>query len=389
MKCTFDIPYRINDSFALKDINTTGFHWKENENGDQVFEPITDTYRRRFGKAGMITGLCWLLLMLGTTDFLAWGMILTGAILFLIGGRLLGWMVDQAIGKEPLLTIRPNGDIVLHRLKQTISPDATSRLEYDKVAVRPPSRQGNNYRYELILWHGDQSYYLATGKRSGNSYSHRSCLEQLAADLREKVPAIKQEPLAKERFPSSGLGFGCFLWFLLPIGLGFCLIACWTAMFFLHEINLGNESRNWPRVKGRVTESVLWEYSERSGGGGRSSSVSTKKFQEHIVYEYEVDGKEFKNDRVAFKGDQTRRGGVGSQSRGLHQSIVDRYPVGKTVIVRYRSDNPVFSVLEPGRSDWAVNSFIVALFFFFIGSLIVNAFFLFALPKKEHRITNK
>lgn len=388
MKCTFDIPYRINDSFALKDINPAGFHWVESENGDQVFEPVGGVYQRSFGKAGTITGLCWFLLMLGTTDFLAWGMILTGVALFLGGGRLLGWMVDQVIGKEPLMTISPNGDIVLHRINQTISPDTTTRLEYDKVPARPKPRQGNSYCYELILWHGDQSYYIATGKRSGNSYSHRSDLEQLATGLVERSPDISQESLSKERFPASGLGFGCFLWFLLPIGLGFCLIACWAATFFLHEINLGNESRSWPQVEGRITESTLWEYSERSGGG-RSSGGSMKKFQEHIVYEYEVNGKELKNDRIAFKGDQTRRGGLGSQSRSLHQSIVDRYPVGKTVKVHYRSDNPVFSVLEPGRSDWAVNSFAVAMFFLFIGSLIVNAFFLFALPKKEHRIAGK
>lgn len=390
MKCDFDIPYRVTDALALKDVNPTKYRWMTNENGDQVFEPFIGGNRQRFGRTGTVTGICWLLLAFSTTDLLALGAIFLGAFLFIIGGWLLGWLLDQMGSKEPLLTVQPDGTIVLHRLKQTVTPNNTTHFEFDKVEARPRTKGGQNFRYELILWHDEKSYYVATGKRSGRF--SRSPLEQLQADLQEKSPKINREPISKDRFPDNGMpGFGCLIWFLLPFAVGFCGIGCWSSMYFVQEINLGNESRHWPYVEGHVTESILWEYQKRVGGrsGRRGGSSRVLQYQEHIVYEYSVNDSEYQNDRVVFKGNQKQRGDVGSQNRAYHQAIVDRYPVGKTVPVYFHENEPQLSVLEPGRSNRAVLSYCLSLVFLFIGSLFANVLILFGVPHKREQKSNQ
>ena len=91
----------------------------------------------------------------------------------------------------------------------------------------------------------------------------------------------------------------------------------------------------WPSVTGTVTASRYQE-----------SPVATADGDEHIryfanvAYRYEVDGKPYNCERIAFHG-------IDPHTRLLAvQAIVDRYPAGATVRVRYNPDDPGEAVLE-------------------------------------------
>jgi len=162
------------------------------------------------------------------------------------------------------------------------------------------------------------------------------------------------------------------LWlFFAFIGAGFCLLGFLGMLFSLNEVYLGSTSQSWPRVKGTVVEATLWEYQVRPGGG-RGPRSSVTQYQEHIVYDYIVNEKRYRNDRVAFKGDQ-KKTGIGSQNRRYHQSIVDRYPVGREIEVYYSPNDPGMSVLEPGRTSGATGMLFLTCGFLVVGSLLVGA----------------
>jgi hypothetical protein len=93
--------------------------------------------------------------------------------------------------------------------------------------------------------------------------------------------------------------------------------------------------KRWPVSEGRVLSAKVEEYRQSVGrgvGGPRARLT---------LYEYEVTGKRFQGSRVA-------------QSPGLDrgvpefaQKVVERYPSGSTVAVRYNPNRPDESVLEP------------------------------------------
>jgi hypothetical protein len=99
--------------------------------------------------------------------------------------------------------------------------------------------------------------------------------------------------------------------------------------------------KHWPVAQGRVLSAKVEEYRQsisRGTGGPRDRMTL---YQPVLLYEYEVSGKRFQGSRIA-------------QSPGLNRGVpefaakvVDRYPSGSAVMVRYNPKRPDESVLEP------------------------------------------
>ena len=99
--------------------------------------------------------------------------------------------------------------------------------------------------------------------------------------------------------------------------------------------------KRWPVAEGRVLSAKVEEYrtSVSRGTGGPRDRMTL--YRPVLIYEYEVAGKRFRGTRIA-------------QSPGLDrgipefaQKVVDLYPVGNAVAVRYNPRRPDESVLEP------------------------------------------
>ena len=97
----------------------------------------------------------------------------------------------------------------------------------------------------------------------------------------------------------------------------------------------------WPVAKGRVLSAKVEKYrqSVSRGTGGPRDRMTL--YRPVLLYEYEVAGKRFRGSRIA-------------QSPGLDrgvpefaEKVVDRYPGGSAVAVRYNPRRPDESVLEP------------------------------------------
>ena len=82
-----------------------------------------------------------------------------------------------------------------------------------------------------------------------------------------------------------------------------------------------------------------------------------------ITYKYNVNGKDFVSDVVSFAHSSTE----------TDSEYINRYPVGKNVIVYYSSDAPKFSILERKSPDFMV-------FFQAISVLFISTFFGFFIP---------
>jgi len=99
--------------------------------------------------------------------------------------------------------------------------------------------------------------------------------------------------------------------------------------------------KHWPVAQGRVLSAKVEEYRQsisRGTGGPRDRMTL---YQPVLLYEYEVAGKRFQGSRIA-------------QSPGLNRGVpefaeklVERYPSGSAVMVRYNPKRPDESVLEP------------------------------------------
>jgi hypothetical protein len=96
----------------------------------------------------------------------------------------------------------------------------------------------------------------------------------------------------------------------------------------LADLLRADQSQTWPSAPGRILHS---EATMRLGKGPRHSA--------DIDYEYEVGGKCFTGSRVQFSQGNFR-------SNEGAQRVVDRYPVGATVDVRYDPDDPSLATLE-------------------------------------------
>jgi len=116
---------------------------------------------------------------------------------------------------------------------------------------------------------------------------------------------------------------------LLTVTLGGVVLSVWG----WKALAKSREARSWPTTGGVITES-------------RRQSESNDLLP-HIAFEYEFDGRQYSR--------------VFEFPEGTHplpeftQSYLDRYPVGKEVLVYCHPQRPEVATLEPGaQGDWMI-----------------------------------
>jgi len=138
----------------------------------------------------------------------------------------------------------------------------------------------------------------------------------------------------------------------------FILVGAGVAFFGVRGLIRASASTDWPTAQGQIMASSVDRRRSSSSNGGSSTT-----YQAEILYQYSVADTAFNSNRVAY-------GDYGSSSPSHARRIVNRYPVGKTVIVYYMPDNPEESLLEPGlqMQSWFLPGF--GFIFFTVGSLM-------------------
>ena len=117
----------------------------------------------------------------------------------------------------------------------------------------------------------------------------------------------------------------------LFLGL-FGLVGGAVAAFGLYNVWRGQASAGWPQATGIVLRSEVVDQSDSDGNS----------YKPGVEYRYVVNGKEWIGKRVAFGLDS------GTGNRPVAARYVQRFPVGATVNVFYRPDQPGTSVLVTG-----------------------------------------
>ena len=119
------------------------------------------------------------------------------------------------------------------------------------------------------------------------------------------------------------------------IGVGFFLLIFFG--FFSGFIR-ALQSRHWPQVQGRVTESKVVEHSRTDDSPSRRPTVT---YEPSVRYSYTVDGKALESRQIAI--------GVLQTSEADAARIIARYRAGSKVTVYHHAKLHYLAVLEPGR----------------------------------------
>ncbi len=112
----------------------------------------------------------------------------------------------------------------------------------------------------------------------------------------------------------------------------FILVGGITVYLGISDMLLAKASNGWPNTQGAISASEM-EYHRDSDGGGT--------YHARILYDYEVFGVLYSNDRIAY-------GDYGSSNPSHARSIVNRYSKQLPVTVYYQPEHPQESVLETG-----------------------------------------
>lgn len=111
-------------------------------------------------------------------------------------------------------------------------------------------------------------------------------------------------------------------------GAGMIVAGVGLIAFMARRQKLGEESKGWPTASGRIISSEVKSYSSSEGG---------RKHSPAIAYVYTVEGREYRSDRIAF--DEI-------VAAGWARQMVNKYPAGAEVLVRYDPRDPSRAVLE-------------------------------------------
>ncbi|MBN1310316.1 MAG: DUF3592 domain-containing protein [Anaerolineae bacterium] len=114
------------------------------------------------------------------------------------------------------------------------------------------------------------------------------------------------------------------------------LIIIGLVMLFIYFRSLlqARASEGWPTAQGTVLESWVRRSSSTDSDGGTSH-----RYYPEVRYQYQVMGREFQGDRMAFGPRQ--RG-----NRSAAEKVVAGYPAGESVTVYYQPDQPASAILE-------------------------------------------
>ena len=178
----------------------------------------------------------------------------------------------------------------------------------------------------------------------------------------ESWPDQPDPELVARRQKVNKFARGCFTGFLV------LFVIAWIGFvtYFVNEANEAKEAKNWPTTQGEVLETRITSHtstdnSSRSGSGGSNTT-----YKPRVLYRYSVDGETLENHIVQMM--------TSYDSRSEAQKVLDRYPVGSTVSVYYKEEEPSKSLLEPGLS--AESQLVITIFTYVpFGLLFIVALF--------------
>ena len=145
-----------------------------------------------------------------------------------------------------------------------------------------------------------------------------------------------------------------------------CVLGGGVGTYYLGILKVKSlyEAERWPNVQGRVLSSRIIE----------SSGDDSTTYRGYVAYSYTVDGREFKNDQVAFMS-------VSSSCYSCARKIVRDHPQGGSVRVFFNPENPAESVLDRNWR-WSYLLGFLPLLFFFVG-----IFGLYGVRNRERPVT--
>ena len=127
---------------------------------------------------------------------------------------------------------------------------------------------------------------------------------------------------------------------------------------------VGQQSLHWPTVVGEVVDAE---------SGRIAGSQSGRSWTIRVRYRYQVDGREFESDRLAFSRQ------IGGRTRIQADDELRQYVPGGPVLVHHDPDRPHRAVLRPGPDRQAYFGLTVG------GGLILIALLFWAVPTRSRR----
>jgi len=129
----------------------------------------------------------------------------------------------------------------------------------------------------------------------------------------------------------SNMGYGIAVLVAVP----FVLVVLFMLYRVVRARDQVKESRDWPGTTGRVIFVHIEARQSHHTDGGYSTA-----YYPVVVYEYQVNGMRFQNNRIGFGGE------VGMGLYSMVQKKMVKYPVGGLIPVYYNPINPQDAVLE-------------------------------------------
>jgi hypothetical protein len=129
-----------------------------------------------------------------------------------------------------------------------------------------------------------------------------------------------------------------------------------------YEIKGSRESGSWPTAQGTIRSSSVSKRTTRDSNHRTRTTCYPK-----VGFQYQVDGRNYTSSRIAFGTGDT--GGSAKWAR----KIVNKYPVGKTVMVYYNPQDPQYGVLESGITWRSIIFLLAGIAFFGAGLLVVKS----------------
>jgi hypothetical protein len=120
---------------------------------------------------------------------------------------------------------------------------------------------------------------------------------------------------------------------------GVIIVGIWAIAYGLFCLYRILRFRKWNTVEGTIVSAAKSYRSE-----------NFQKFEDAaIVYEYEVNGKTYRSSTIKAAGEMSSDSKKGRRSEV--DRVLARYPLGKTVAVRYNPAVPRISCLEVGGAE--------------------------------------
>ena len=152
------------------------------------------------------------------------------------------------------------------------------------------------------------------------------------------------------------------LGFLICIGLGILLL---TIYWSIRSV----QASRWPSAAAHLLTAELKSQSGSKGG---------ITYRVLVRYEYSVNGIIYSGDRVAF-------GYLGTGSRGVHRSILNKLKSAQDLQVRYSSSDPSVSTLSAGFHEFHKRGFAFAAMWLSIIILTASIAWRFTKPEETVR----